>query len=90
MNAHRLTSPQVPADALESPRKGHGAKSDAVREQAILALLSERTIGQAAARCGVNERTLRRWLKTPRLALTTTRRASRRSTPACMAALESK
>jgi hypothetical protein len=27
-----------------------------------MALLSERTIGLAAARCGVNERTLRRWL----------------------------
>jgi len=33
-----------------------------VREQAILALLSEPTIEQAAARCGIGERTLRRWL----------------------------
>jgi hypothetical protein len=41
---------------------GHGAKTDAVRERAILALLSEPTIGQAAARCGLGERTLRRWL----------------------------
>ena len=41
---------------------GHGAKTAAVREQAILALLSEPTIGQAAARCGIGERTLRRWL----------------------------
>jgi len=32
------------------------------RERAILALLSERTMGQAAARCGVGERTFRRWL----------------------------
>jgi hypothetical protein len=32
---------------------GHGAKTDAVRERAILALLSEPTIGQAAARCGL-------------------------------------
>ena len=41
---------------------GHGAKTAAVREQAILALLSEPTIGQAAARCGIGERTLQRWL----------------------------
>jgi hypothetical protein len=33
-----------------------------VRERDILALLSERTIGTAARRCGVNECTLRRWL----------------------------
>ncbi len=32
-----------------------------MRERAILALLSERTIGQAAAKADVNERTLRRW-----------------------------
>ena len=41
---------------------GHGAKTAAVREQAIVALLSEPTIGQAAARCGIGERTLHRWL----------------------------
>jgi len=33
-----------------------------VREQAILALLSEPTIARAAARCGLGEKTLRRWL----------------------------
>jgi hypothetical protein len=33
-----------------------------VRERAILALLSERTLERAAKRCGVSERTLRRWL----------------------------
>ena len=43
-------------------RAAHGAKSEAVREQAILALLSEATIGRAAKRCGIGERTLRRWL----------------------------
>ncbi len=52
--------PQKSADGRD--RGGHGAKSAAVRERAILALLSERTIGQAAARAEVNERTLRRWL----------------------------
>src|SRR3954467_7351070 len=42
--------------------KGHGAKPDAVRETAILALLTEKSIHLAAERCGVHERTLRRWL----------------------------
>src|ERR1700681_872595 len=54
--------PQVAASGRETGRKGHGAKSAPARERAILALLSERTIGRAAARCGVGERTLRRWL----------------------------
>lgn len=43
-------------------KAGHGAKTAAVREQAIVALLSEPTIGKAAARCGIGERTLHRWL----------------------------
>src|SRR4249920_3765509 len=47
--------------------RGHGAKSAAVRERAILALLSENAIGAAAQRCGVNERTLRRWMADDRL-----------------------
>jgi hypothetical protein len=50
------------AGALESTGKGHGAKDAAVRERAILALLSETTIQKAADACGVNEKTLRRWL----------------------------
>src|SRR5712692_5707930 len=54
--------PQAPADSRETAGQGHGRKSKAVREQAILALLSERTMARAAERCGVNERTLRRWL----------------------------
>ena len=33
-----------------------------MREQAIVALLSEPSIGQAAARCKIGEKTLRRWL----------------------------
>jgi hypothetical protein len=32
-----------------------------LRERAIEALLSEKTLGAAARRCGVNEKTLRRW-----------------------------
>lgn len=56
--------PQVAADVREkgATPKGHGAKLDAVRESAILALLTEKSITLAAERCGVSERTLRRWL----------------------------
>ncbi len=53
-------SPRIAEDARGSGRPG--AKSDAVRERAILALLSEKTLGVAAEKCGVNEKTLRRWL----------------------------
>ena len=41
---------------------GHGAKSQAVRDRAILALLSEKSIPEAAAKCRIGERTLHRWL----------------------------
>jgi hypothetical protein len=51
--------PQKSADALGAEG---GAKSGAVREGAVLALLSEKTISQAALKSGVNERTLRRRL----------------------------
>ena len=53
-------SPQVPADTRS--KGGHGAKSKAVRERAILALLSEKTITKAAEKIGIDESTLRRWL----------------------------
>jgi hypothetical protein len=43
-------------------REGHGAKSEAVRERAVAALLGERSIARAAKRSGLNEGTLRRWL----------------------------
>src|SRR5262245_19497145 len=56
--------PQEPADHREKAAtpKGHGAKSDAVQEAAILALLTEKSIQLAAERCGVHEQTLRHWL----------------------------
>ncbi len=41
---------------------GHGAKSQPVRDRAILALLSEKSIPEAAAKCRIGERTLHRWL----------------------------
>ncbi len=48
--------------------KGHGAKSDRQREQAILTLLTHPTIPEAAAACGVGEATLWRWLQEPEFA----------------------
>ena len=55
--------PQKSADVRAgSGLPGHGTKPEAVREQAVLALLSEKTIAAAARRCGVNEKTLRRWM----------------------------
>jgi hypothetical protein len=61
-----LARPQMSADvrkkAATPPAKAHGAKSGAVREAAILALLTEKSLAEAAARCGVTDRTLRRWL----------------------------
>lgn len=55
-------SPQSTAESRESVSKGHGAKSSVVRQKAILALLSEPTIGCAAKRAGIGERTLRTWM----------------------------
>jgi hypothetical protein len=55
-----MNSPQKSADGRRN--EGHGAKTGAVRERAILALLSETTISKAATKSGVNEKTLRRWL----------------------------
>jgi hypothetical protein len=53
--------PQKSAEGREHVADGHGRKSAAVREQAIVALLTERTLAKAAAKCGLSERTLRRW-----------------------------
>jgi hypothetical protein len=44
---------------------GHGEKLTRKQEQAIGALLSEQTLAGAAEKVGVNEVTLRRWLKLP-------------------------
>jgi hypothetical protein len=42
---------------------GHGEKLSRRREQALAALLSEPTLAGAAAKAGVGERTLLRWLQ---------------------------
>lgn len=41
--------------------RGHGSKSEAVRERAILALMAQPSITAAAAAAGISERTIRRW-----------------------------
>lgn len=43
--------------------KGHGSKLPRKQEAAISALVRHGTLGEAATACGVNESTLRRWLK---------------------------
>ena len=45
--------------------KGHGEKLTRKQEEAIMALLSEATLGSAAERIGVSDVTLGRWLKLP-------------------------
>jgi hypothetical protein len=41
---------------------GHGEKLTRKQEQAVAALLTSRTVGQAARKVGISERTLRNWL----------------------------
>ena len=45
--------------------RGHGDKLSRTQEKAIAALLSTRTIGEAAKTCGVNDATMWRWLQLP-------------------------
>jgi len=45
--------------------RGHGEKLTRKQEQAIATLLTEPTLGVAAAKCGVAESTLWRWLRRP-------------------------
>jgi hypothetical protein len=44
---------------------GHGSKRSQQEEAAIVALLSEPTIAEAAGKVGIGERTLLRWLADP-------------------------
>jgi hypothetical protein len=44
---------------------GHGERMSRKREQALAALLMHPTIAAAATAAGVNERTLREWLREP-------------------------
>jgi DNA-binding MurR/RpiR family transcriptional regulator len=45
--------------------EGHGNKFSRRQETAIAALLTERTMAEAAAKCGVSEKTLYRWSLDP-------------------------
>ena len=44
---------------------GHGAKFGRKKEDAVIALLSHRSIEEAARAIGVAEKTLRRWMREP-------------------------
>jgi transposase-like protein len=44
-------------------RKGHGEKRSRKQEMAILYLMTEKTVGDAAKRAGITERTLWRWMQ---------------------------
>jgi hypothetical protein len=46
-------------------KPGHGDKQSRMQEQAIAALMSQPTIGEAARIVGIGEETLRRWLQDP-------------------------
>lgn len=47
---------------------GHGEKRTRKQQQAIAALLTEPTMAEAAARCGISEKTLWRWSHNPEFA----------------------
>ena len=55
-----------PQPAPDGPGKGkpngHGRKSEAARQRAILALIASRSLAEAAKEAGIGHRTLRRWL----------------------------
>ena len=47
------------------PAEGHGNKWTRRQEAAIVALLSEPTVAEAAAKAGIGERTLHSWMREP-------------------------
>ena len=49
-------------------RAGHGAKSDRRRDAAIVALLTQRSVEEAARVAGIGTATLYRWMKDPEFA----------------------
>jgi hypothetical protein len=50
------------------PRAGHGAKSVRKRDEAIVALLTQRSVEEAARVAGIGTATLYRWMKNPEFA----------------------
>ncbi len=72
-----MTAPPTPSgERRDAPRSGHGEKRTRKREQAIAALLTAPSLGEAARLAGIGEATLRRWLREPDFA--TAYRAARR------------
>ena len=51
---------------------GHGEQQSRKQDRAISALLTTRTLEEAALQCGINESTLRRWMKEPEFRATFT------------------
>ena len=59
-------SKKTPDDELgNSQKSGHGSKFSSKKEAAVAALLSQRTIDEAAKTAGIGTQTLYRWLKLP-------------------------
>jgi hypothetical protein len=58
--------------------KGHGAKYERKKEEAIVALLTQKNIEEAARSIGIGSATLLRWLKDPDFDTAYGRRAGRR------------
>ncbi|MEW5983456.1 MAG: hypothetical protein AB1806_13970 [Acidobacteriota bacterium] len=56
------SQPQATPDGVRVMGEGHGRKPRAVRERAIVAVLSERSLAEAAKRAGIGEKTLKEWL----------------------------
>src|SRR5580698_4573930 len=57
-------SRKLPVDELgNSQITGHGSKFSRKKEAAVAALLSQRTIDEAAKTAGIGTQTLHRWLK---------------------------
>jgi len=50
---------------LRSARKGHGSKFGRKKEQAVEALLTQRSVEEAARVAGIGTQTLYRWMKEP-------------------------
>jgi hypothetical protein len=67
--------------------KGHGQKLTRKQDDVILALLSEATHARAAAKVGISESTLHRWLQLPQF-LAAYRAARRRMVESAIAKLQ--
>src|SRR5262249_38093934 len=76
-----------PMSAGEEPMNGHGSKLGRKKEEAIMALLTQRNVEEAARASGVSATTLMRWLKLPEFHLAY-REARRAAFGQCIARLQ--